>query len=216
MASAGTLIPRLRLTGLAKVAVLIVAAPFVVSMARNSVHWTARMLKANAELRHSLYPPADRASILPGIRSLPRLADSAKLAGGLRSAENYNVVHGLLELSRLPLGVKQQTAIFVPQGEQKYWAMLKRPGACSFSGFVVPAVTGMSMVDGMPPFGCKVSPYYGLSLYPGRKSAQSESDTTPATVCARAARLGFQRVIELHFDEYGRMSSTTSQCVTTS
>jgi hypothetical protein len=216
LASAGTLIPRLRLTGPAKAAVLILAAPFVVSMARNSVHWTTRMLKANAELRHSLYPAADRASILPGIRSLPRLADSAKLASGLRGAGNYNTVHGLLELSRLPLRDKKQTAIFVPQGEGKYWTMLKRPGACSFGGFIVPALTGMSMVDGMPPFGCKVSPYYGLSLYPGRRSPQLESETMPATVCARAIKLGFERVIKLHFDEYGRMSSATLQCVTTS
>ena len=216
LASAGTLIPQARLTGLAKAAVVIVAAPFIVSMARNSVHWTTRMLKANAELRHSLYPPVERASILPGIRSLPRLTDPAKLATGLESAVNYNPIHGLAELARLPLRDKQRTAVFVAQSEGKYWTLLKRPGACSFSGFVVPAMTGISMVDGMPPLGCKLSPYYGLSLYPGRRSPQTEADTMPATVCARAAKLGFQRVIRLHFDEYGRMTSTTSRCVTTS
>ena len=154
--------------------------------------------------------------MLPGIRSLPRLTDSTKLAAGLESAVNYNTIHGLAGLARLPLRDKQRTAVFVAQSEEKYWTLLKRPGACSFSGFVVPAVTGMSMVDGMPPFGCRLSPYYGLSLYPARHSPQSEADTMPATVCARAAKLGFQRVIRLHFDEYGRMSSTTSQCVTTS
>jgi hypothetical protein len=216
LASVGTLMPRARLTGLAKAAVLLIAAPFIVSMARNSVHWTARMLKVNAELRHSLYPPAERALILPAIRSLPRLTDSAKLATGLRSAENYNIVHGMLALARLPVRDKEQTAVFVPQREVKYWTLLKRPGACSFSGFVVPAITGMSMVDGMPPPGCKLSPYYGLSLYPKRQSPQADTDTMPATVCTRAARLGFRRVITLHFDEHGRMSSTTSQCVTTS
>jgi hypothetical protein len=216
LASVNTLIPKPRLTGLAKMALAFVAMPFVVSMARNSVHWTTRMLKANVELRHSLYPPIESASIVPGIRSIMRMTDSLKLAQGLRASSNYNPVQGLLGLSKMPLVEKRRTAIFVPQSEEKYWTILKRPGACSFSGFVVPALTGMSMVDGMPAADCNLSRYYGLSLYAKRVRPQTESDAAPENVCARAVQLGFERVVRLHFDELGRMSSSVTECAKTS
>ena len=212
LATVGTLIPRLQLHGLAKVVLLFVALPLAASTARNSVHWTLRMLKANAELRHSLYPPDEAASVVPGIRSLPRLVDPSKLSAGLQSSVNYNAVEGLLSLARLPLADKRRSAVFVPQSESRYWTMLKRPNACGFSGFIVPSLTGISMVDGMPPTQCRLSPYYGLSLYEKRSRPQTDADVVPATVCARAARLGFERVIQLHFDESGRMSSSTMVC----
>ena len=216
LAGASTLIPRPRLSGLVKLGIVIVALPFAISMARNSVHWTRRMLRANAELRESLYEAAGAAPIAPRIRALPKLADSMTLSRGLRRAVNYNPVQGLLALSRMPLEEKKRSAVFVPQSEDRYWAILKRPGACSFSGFVVPALTGISMVDGMPAAGCKLSHYYGLSLYPKRDAAQTTSDALPANVCARAERLGFEQVITLRFDESGRMSSSIVVCPRTS
>jgi hypothetical protein len=212
LASAGILIPKARVNGLAKAALIFVAIPFIVSMARNSIHWTTRMLKANAELRHSLYPAGESVAMLPGIRSLPRLIDPVKLSEGLRRSANYNPVSGLLALSRLSADEKRLSAVFVPQSEERYWTILKRPGACSFSGFVVPALTGISMVDGMPAPDCKLSPYYGLSLYDKRSHPQTAAEAEPSSVCKRAVGLGFTRVIRLHFDEAGRMSSLTTEC----
>lgn len=212
LAGASALFPRLKVSGLAKAALVFISLPFIASTARNSVHWTIRMLRANAELRHSLYPPEAAAQLLPGIRSLPRLTDPSILAEGLRRSANYNPVTGLLTLANTPVGVKRRTAVFVPQREDKYWTILKRPNACGFSGFLVPSLTGMSMVDGMPHEKCRLSPYYGISLFEKRSRPQTESDLLPATVCARAVRLGFERVIQLHFDEAGRMSSSAMEC----
>jgi len=212
VASAGTLIPGIdwsKVSGLGKIAIVFVMLPFVISTARNSVYWTTRMLKANAELRHSLYPASDRSAITPGIRSLPRLADPAKLDAGLKSAVNYNPVQGLLALGDLPLELKERSAVFVPQSELKYWTILKRPGACAFSGFVVPSLTGFSMIDGMPASGCKLSPYYGLSLFQHRVRGETE---TRSTLCHRAAAAGFAQVIELRFDAEGRISQNAIQC----
>ncbi|HMA20504.1 MAG TPA: hypothetical protein VKO87_06850, partial [Gemmatimonadaceae bacterium] len=149
LSSVTTLLPRvdrIRWNRLSTIAVLFVAIPLVVSTARNSWYWTRRMVRANAELRYTLYPPDARAGLTPGIRSLPRLADASLLKSGLRSSVNYNPVGGLLELARMPLEEKRSTAVFVPQSEEKYWTILKRPGACSFSGFVVPSLTGMAMI----------------------------------------------------------------------
>ncbi len=215
LASAATLIPRVewnRMSALGKLGVAFLLFPFLVSTARNSVHWTTRMLRANAELRHSLYPPAERNVTIAGIRSLPHLADPVKLDAGLKSSVNYNPVMGLLSLAGIPLGEKEVTAVFVPQNEQRYWTILKRPGACAFSGFVVPSLTGMAMIDGMPAADCKLSPYYGLSLFPHRTTAQVEADTARLALCRKARAAGFRQVIKLHFDVEGRMSRNTIGC----
>lgn len=193
-----------RLSTLERAAVAFVALPFVMSTARNSVHWTTRMLRANAELRHSLYPAGEAASIVPGIRSLPRLADPVKLEAGLRRSPNFNQVKSLIRLSAIPLDYKRKTAILVPQSESRYWAMLKRPNACSFSGFVVPALTGIAMIDGMPAADCKLSPYYGLSSFKKRSGPQTVLDTEAGGVCRRARANGFSQVLDLRFDDEGR------------
>jgi hypothetical protein len=93
--------------------------------------------------------------------------------------------------------------------------MLKRENACPFGGFVVPSLTGMSMVDGMPAADCKLSPYYGLSLFQKRTREQQPEDITPEAVCKRAEGLGFQEVLELHFDAAGRMTTIPLQCAST-
>lgn len=209
LTSAVALIPSIewrKRSGLSKAAIAFLAFPFVVSTARNSVHWTTRMLKANAELRYALYPAPDRVDITPGIRSLPRLANPAKLRGGLASSVNYNPVQGLLELNNRDLDFKSTTLAFVPQSELRYWELLKRPGACAFSGFVVPSLTGIAMIDGMPAASCRLSPYYGLSLFKHRMEPQVSDAETTRALCSRLANSRFQRIIKLHFDEAGRMS----------
>jgi hypothetical protein len=102
--------------------------------------------------------------------------------------------------------------VFVPQAEGKYWSLLARPNACGFSGFVVPSLTGIAMIDGMPDARCKLSPYYGLSLFEKRTRLQSDADMTPAALCTRAAAKGFDRVLQLHFDDRGVMSTSVHEC----
>ena len=201
-----------RLTGLQKAAIVFVALPFVISTARNSVHWTARMLKANAELRHSLYPAGEAAALTPGIRSLPRLADPVKLEAGLRRSPNFNQVKSLQQLSGLPLDDKRRTAVLVPQSESRYWTMLKRPNGCAFSGFVVPSLTGIAMIDGMPAAECRLSPYYGLSLFEKRTRTQSPAEIEPGHACRRATAKGFTRLMLLRFDDEGRAMPQVIEC----
>jgi len=216
LAGVGTLLPRIprwRWTDLRMIAIAFVALPLAISLSRNSLHWTSRMLRANSATRYALYPAADRAAIPEGIRSLPLLDDPAKLEAGLASARNSNPVRGLLELGELSPVSKRATAVFVPQSEDRYWSILTRPGACGFSGFVIPSLAGMSMIDGMPPVGCTLSPYYGLSLYPKRTRPQTPEDATPGALCRRALRLGFQRVLTLRFDESGKIDRQPTECL---
>ena len=200
------------LTGLQKAAIAFIALPFLISTARNSVHWTERMSRANAELRHSLYPAGEAAVLTPGLRSLPRLTDPVKLEAGLRRSPNFNQVKSLLQLSAMPLDDKRRTAVLVPQSESKYWTMLKRPNACAFSGLVVPSLTGIAMIDGMPASECRLSPYYGLGLFEKRTRPQSSAETEPAVACRRAIARGFTRVMLLRFDSEGRAIPQVTEC----
>ena len=201
-----------RLSNLQRWALGFVLLPFVVSTARNSVHWTTRMLRANVDLRRSLYPEGEAKRIPPRISSIPRLGNPLKLEAGLRRSQNFNQVASLLQLAQAPLDFKQNTAVFVPQSELKYWTMLKRPNGCAFSGFVVPALTGMATIDGMPAASCKLSPYYGLSLFEKRSSPQTALDTDVSAVCRRARSKGFSRVIVLRFDPEGRAMQRVTEC----
>jgi hypothetical protein len=171
------------------------------------------MLKANAELRHSLYPAGEAARLTPGIRSLPALADPVKLEAGLRRSPNFNQVRSLQQLGALPLDEKRRTAVLVPQSDSRYWTILKRPNGCAFSGFVVPSLTGMAMIDGMPAAECRLSPYYGLSLFERRTRPQSPSEIEPGHACRRATEKGFRRVMLLRFDAEGRAMPEVTECV---
>lgn len=216
LAGAGSLVPRMprwRGSDLRFIAVAVIAIPLIVSMTRNSYHWTSRMLRANSATRHAFYPESERATIPEGIKSLRYLRDPVKLEAGLARARNANPVRGLLALDELSLAQKRRTVVFVPQTEERYWNILGRPGACAFSGFLVPALTGMAMIDGMPAVGCKLSPYYGLSIFQERKRAQVPADTDPVRLCSRAVKLGFARVMTLRFDERGTIDRQSTECL---
>lgn len=194
------------------IAIVFVAAPFAMSFFANSVYWTKRMAAANAATRLDAYPPALAAGIPPGIRGLPRLRDGALLQAGLESKPSYLPVLELQSLALLPRRERRRTAVFIPQSESTYWDLLKRPGACSFAGHVAPALTGMTMVDGMPPFGCSLSRYYGLGLHQKRSRDQIAIDTLPASLCGRARPYGLSRIMTVHFDPAGRAVTRVDEC----
>jgi hypothetical protein len=195
-----------------RVMVALVAIPMIVTMALNAVYWPKRFAQANAATRALLYPQESRETIPAGIHGLPYLTDAGTLRAGLARAENYRVVTQLRNLSGMSARDREMTALFIPQTEEGYWTALKRPGACSFSSFVAPALSTMAMVDGMPPFGCPLSPYYGLGEYTPRRWQQSAAAASLQNVCRKARIAGFDRVMVLHFDPAGEMSSTTSRC----
>jgi hypothetical protein len=183
-------------------------------MAANFTYWTKRMLAQNAGTRLAAYPAEAASGISPGIRGLPQLANSELLARGLEASKNYLPVMELIALGDLPRSERRRTALFIPQSEPAYWTILKRPGACSFASHVAPALAAMTMVDGMPPYGCPLSKYYGLGFYPARAREQMAADTVPATLCRRIAPYGMLRVMTLHFDQTGRATQRVDECRT--
>ena len=72
------------------------------------------------------------------------------------------------------------------------------------------ALTEITLIDGMPPYGCTVNRYYGLGSFAARTRPQLDGDTTQATLCARAGKWGLNRVIVLTFDSTRANSKTVS------
>lgn len=220
MAGATTLMPWMKSrekpagggVSLRLIAIVFISLPLVASLLANSVYWTKRMAAANAGTRLDAYPSALAADIPPGIRGLPRLRDARLLQAGLEAKPNYLPTLELQSLATLPRSERRRTAVFIPQSDRTYWDLLKRPGACSFSGHVAPALTGMSMVDGMPPFGCSLSKYYGLGLHEKRSRDQTAADTIPAALCGRVRPFGLSRIMTIHFDPTGRAITRVDEC----
>jgi hypothetical protein len=169
--------------------VALVALPLLASMASNFVHWTRQMGAQNRAVKVAIAE-----------------------AGGIDRTRNQTLLTELVSLRELPLEERRRTGLFIPQTESGYWTLLARPGACSFSGHIAPTLTGMAMIDGMPPSGCTLSPYYGLSLFEPRSRQQMPADTVPAALCRRATRWGLTRVMTVHFDSTGRALRRVDEC----
>lgn len=167
----------------------LIGLPMLFSMASNFVYWTQRMRAMNIATHTAV-----------------------ESAGGIQRTKNHVLLSELKALAAIPRIERSRMALFIPQTERKYWKLLERPGACSFSGHVAPTLTGIAMVDGMPPFGCQLSRYYGLGLFEKRSRPQVPADTLPQALCARALRSGLTRVMTVHFDSTGRATRRLDEC----
>nr|MDQ3082094.1 hypothetical protein [Gemmatimonadota bacterium] len=205
---------RVRLSGIsmAVAAASIFAVPFVITLTRNAFHWTVIAARGNSATRAAIYPDAEAGRLPTGIHGLPHLANSTMIRNGLAAERNYPIVSQLRGLSNLALAERRRTALFIPQTETRYWELLTRPGACAFSSLVAPALAEVAMIDGMPPVGCRLSPYYGFGVYTPRDRPQTEDDSSAPRLCAKAGASGLDRVMILRFDEGGRMNTREIEC----
>jgi hypothetical protein len=203
---------RLDSVSLRQVLIVFFLLPVVGSMVSNGVAWPITMLRANAATRHALYPAAVAATIPSGLHGLPWLHDRTTLDEGLRRSPNFAVAEALRGLSALPASLRRHTALFIPQDQGAFWHSLTRPGACTFQPLLATALSSIAMIDGMPPYGCTLSRYYGFGSFTPRTRPQRAADAEPAVLCRRAAKAGMDRVLVLTFDGTRRATTTTVQC----
>ncbi len=104
----------------------------------------------------------------------------------------YKLMAKLQELSRLPIREKRKTLIYIPKSNKPFWKFLK---ACRTIPFIVPAITGMAMLDGLPDMDCETR-YYGYGVYKD-PTRTSHSRPEPETICQKALSKGFSEVIML-------------------
>jgi hypothetical protein len=191
----------------------LIAIASAIILARNALIWPVRMARANVETRLALYPPEVAVRVPPGLHGFFDLRESAKLEAGLRASDRARVAEALRKLAALPESERRRTALFIPQSEAAYWEILARPGACTFTPLVAPALASMAMIDGMPPYGCTVSRYYGLGSFHPRTRMQNSADLEPSTLCAKARKSRLDKVLALHFDTSARMQVRAINCV---
>ena len=179
------------------IAFLLIAA--VSSVIANAVHWPAIMIRQNVAVREQLYAKAGKGGVTGRIRDFVTMRDPSVLAAGLRASPNYTLAHALDDYQRTPVSVRRREAMFIPQSDTHYWTSLARARECTFQPFVAPALSGIAMIDGMPPVGCTLSKYYGIGSFTPRTVLQQPEDATPEVLCARAKAIGADVVISMRF-----------------
>ena len=75
--------------------------------------------------------------------------------------------------------------------------MFTSDGRCTFTPLIAPGISGVAMVDGMPAYGCEVTPQYNMNAYRARTAAQSAAETSDAAVCGKVRARGFRKAIIL-------------------
>jgi hypothetical protein len=190
------------------IAFLLIAA--VSSVIANAFHWPAIMIRQNVAVREQLYAKAGKGEVTGRIRDFATMRDPSILAAGLRASPNYTLAHALDDYQRTPVSIRRHEAMFIPQSDTHYWTSLARAPECTFQSFVAPALSGIAMIDGMPPVGCKLSKYYGIGSFTPRTVLQTPEEMTPAALCARAKAIGADVVISMRFPGDSVIASSIS------
>ncbi|RKZ72109.1 MAG: hypothetical protein DRQ57_17830, partial [Gammaproteobacteria bacterium] len=96
----------------------------------------------------------------------------------------------------MPLSEKKKTLVFIPQSNKDFWnAKLEECYAVPFS---VPAMTGMAMLDGLPPTRCQPKGAYGYESYENNGiRTKKQTNTQNKVLCSKALDKGFSQVLRI-------------------
>ena len=136
----------------------------------------------------------------------------------LRTIHFYALAQNLLEISRLPEKVKRKSLIYVPRSNRLYWDHI----GCYQVPFVVPALTGIAHINGLPEPSCfsETNYYqkpttYGYSSYIDRdndKAYRPEFKTKDS--CTIFGEGAYRYLIVVHESSY-EVIETNGECLKT-
>lgn len=124
----------------------------------------------------------------------------------LEKNKNYQLLKLFEELEKLPLKEKKETLIYIPKTNNLYWNLLYKPDIKEeewknfygkASSFVAPAITGIAMIDGLPPVELCKEKYFGYVVYEFSNTEQLELNREE--LCHRVLDKGFSKVIIIDF-----------------
>jgi hypothetical protein len=130
-------------------------------------------------------------ALLTGVETPPSVFASKAMADKLQTSIGAQEIGAIT--ANMPFG-DRGALIFIPPGNRAYWEM---DGNCSRKALLVPALTGIPLLNGLPPryLGCANSPdfgeFYGYSEYAPSSDSVDMSDPE---LCAKATRLGYWRI----------------------
>lgn len=221
-----------------KLAGLLVAVPILLNVSFTILHYDAELLRSNLASRREVQ---DLAGTTPKvalrvaaknavIRRLRGQFDSSgqalgaqlsslfggdEIRKGMARAPAGQVVAVLAALDRLPESVRRQSALFIPQDYEEFWQLLPDKTLCKYAPFVGPALSGMTLIDGEPPFGCPLSPTYGEMVYHNRAAPQAEADKSIRALCARARGMGLSRIYAIRQEPDSTVMAEEVSCLRT-
>ncbi|MEO5590407.1 MAG: hypothetical protein ABIS03_12530, partial [Gemmatimonadaceae bacterium] len=181
---------------------MLVAAPCAITVALNTSRPVLQLLHRNVDVRTQLVAQGGGTS----------LTSAATLHRGLQRSKNYPLVTMLRGISRLTAEERRNAALFIPQSYSDYWKMFDADNRCTYVSLVAPALSGVAMIDGMPPYGCRVTRQYNMTSYNERTAPQTASDITPRALCGEARRNGFAQVLVLEPDTIGHPRISRLNC----
>lgn len=112
----------------------------------------------------------------------------------------------LHNLADLPLDEKRRTLLYIPPDNTLYWEWFEH---CSAVSFVAPGITGISLLDGLPPGDCSVR-NYGYATYQARSPSPIRQN--PDNLCQAAQANGFSTVIVLQADTADTVVTERVEC----
>lgn len=145
----------------------------------------------------SLITSVKTMDITKAIRTISLLYSSAP-QNALKQSNEYGLLQALLKLSKLPIAEKKKSLVFIPQKDSLYWDFLSRhPVYHRISAFVVGIVSGIGMIDGMPPAGSLKDwrSMTGYASYKLRETLQTKEDCKIENLCKKVREKGFSKLI---------------------
>lgn len=121
--------------------------------------------------------------------------------------ERNRLMDKLHELSRLPIHEKRKTLVYIPKSIGLFWKSIV---SCKTTPFIVPAITGMAMLDGLPDVNCKTR-CYGYEVYK-RSTGTFRVGSKQELICEKAWARGFSQVIVVDVDAEGNLLVTKLAC----
>jgi len=95
------------------------------------------------------------------------------------------------------LSETKKTLVFIPQSNTVFW-QTKLLDGCDAIPFLVPAITGMAMLDGLPPTYCKPPKGYGYDSYENfGVRTKPQTNTKNKALCSKALDKGFSQILRI-------------------
>ncbi len=120
------------------------------------------------------------------------------------TSKEYQILNILENLNKLPLSQKRNSLLFIPQNNLAYWNLSHGDTTyrCKYVPFIAPALSGISMIDGLPTVNCNAK-YYGYDDYIIRAKEQTDIDRSKNSLCSKALEKGFNNIIRIDQNEEG-------------
>jgi len=186
----------------------IILLPFVITVLFNAAARVHRVLESNVNYRLAIVgKDIGLSSFNDLMKNLVKSKDPRKVvelikplysAGaikkGMSENKRFHAMQASIQLSSLPWTEKKKSLVYNVDAS---WYSLERR---KHVPFIVPALTEIAVLDGLPPFGDKlVNYYYGgycYEYYHLRQGPQSIADIK--LLCSKARSMGFSQLILLN------------------